>query len=150
MTARISEHEHQALLVQWARINKIRWPELEWFHAIPNGAKLPFTKNARGQRYSPQAQRLKKEGLTSGIPDTCLPVPRAMFHGLYMELKAEDGEPTPEQINCIRFLNSHGYFACICYGFDDAVRVLEWYLELPAYYYGSPGIDRIPAEAVIP
>lgn len=83
----LNEHEHQSLLVSWVLSSTGKYPELHWFHAIPNGAKLPYTKTSSGKRFSKEAARLKAEGLRSGIPDTCLPVPCGGFHDLYIEIK---------------------------------------------------------------
>lgn len=143
----MDEHSHQVLLFEWANLQLAKYPELAFFHAIPNGAKLPYKRDNKGQRYSNQSRRLIAEGLTRGVPDTCLPAPRGKYHGLYLELKSEKGTPTPEQKKFIQFLNSHGYFACFAYGFDSAREVLEWYLNLPCF--GQPTDETPPSAAVV-
>jgi hypothetical protein len=146
---RIDEHQHQSDLFTWVDLNMNRYPELRFFHAIPNGAKLPYTRRADGTRFSRQAVFLKREGLRSGVPDTCLPVARYVYHGLYIEMKAEDGKPTEEQVAFLNFLNEQGFLACLCYGSQAAITVLEWYLDLPRYLKPDIHINT-PAEAVIP
>jgi len=147
---KLDEHSQQSLLFEWASLNLGRFPELKYFHASLNGAKLPFSRDQNGNRYSNQAKRLKKEGMKKGVPDTCLPVPRSIYRGLYIELKTEEGKPTPEQLDFVSFLNWQGYFACFCYGFNDAVTVLEWYLQLPKRGIDDQPPDQIPVQAVRP
>jgi hypothetical protein len=146
---KIDEHQHQSDLFQWVDLQMNAYPELRFFHAIPNGAKLPYTRRQDGTRFSRQAVYLKREGLRSGVPDTCLPVPRGSYNGLYIEMKTEKGKPTEEQLAFLTFLNSQGYFACLCHGFQAAITVLEWYLNLPKPAHAPPS-SQVPAEAVIP
>jgi hypothetical protein len=146
---KIDEHQHQSDLFDWVNLHMNTYPELRYFHAIPNGAKLPYSRREDGTRFSRQANFLKREGLRSGVPDTCLPVPRATYHGLYIEMKAEKGKPTEEQVAFLTFLNNQGYFACVCHGSQAAIIVLEWYLSLPKSIFFPPSF-QVPAEAVIP
>jgi hypothetical protein len=143
--ARIDEHTHQSLLIQWSWNNMGRYPELQYLHAIPNGAKLPYTRTNFGH-YSKQAMILKSEGLKRGVPDLCLPYPRAAFHGLYIEMKALDGEPSDEQIDFVDYLNDQGFLACFAFGCDAGITIIEWYLNQPKY--GQPINGQIPTEAV--
>jgi len=146
----IDEHAEQSLLFEWAVIIQDTYPELKYLHAIPSGAKLPYHHDSNGKRVSIQGARLKREGLKRGIPDICLPVPRGNWHGLYIELKRSNGgRLTPEQLDCIIFLNGQGYFACICNGFENAKAVIEWYINQPKWkpamqsaFYPPPGAIR--------
>lgn len=132
---RIDEHHEQTALIDWAFRSEGLWPELHWLYAIPNGAKLPFktvTRSGRSFRVCPEAQKLKDEGLRSGVPDLCLPVPRGKYHGLYIEMKAEDGEPSEAQLAWLEALNAQGYMAALAFGFEQARETIESYLRLPA------------------
>jgi len=144
--ARIDEHTHQSLLIQWAQMNMGRWPELKYLHAIPNGAKLPYQKRQNGSHFSKQALILRAEGLRRGVPDLSFPAPRVCFHGLYIEMKALDGVPSDDQIDYVNFLNSQGYLACFTYGNEAGIKILEWYLNQPPY--GQPICGTIPTEAI--
>ena len=73
---------------------------------------------------------LKLMGGRAGVPDLCLPVPRGKYHGLYIELKTVTGRATAEQEWWGDRLLEQGYFWEVCHGWESAVRVLEWYLEL--------------------
>jgi hypothetical protein len=113
-----SEHAEQAALFRWAEFARARLPELALLYAVPNG----------GHRHKATAARLKAEGVKRGVPDVCLPVARDGAHGLYIELKAERGKATPEQLGWIRALRRQGYAACVCHGWEEARRVIEDYL----------------------
>ncbi len=131
---RIDEHQEQVTVIDWALRSEGRWPELHWLYAVPNGAKLPFktvTRNGRSFRVCPEAQKLKDEGLRSGVPDLCLPVPRGGYCGLYIEMKALDGDPSEAQMNWLEGLNALGHMAALAYGANQAIQTIESYLALP-------------------
>jgi len=143
---RVDEHSHQKNLMTWCELNKNNYPELDYYYAVPNGAKLGYKKLANGKHVSPQAIKLKKEGLKAGVPDTCLPVPKGRYHGLYIELKTPTGKPSEDQIRYVNFIKDQGYFACFCVGWENASIVLEWYLSLPPFNIDA--INPIPKQAV--
>ena len=62
----MSEHQEQKALIQWARLNQQRFPELDLLFAIPNG----------GLRNIRVARKLKSEGVKPGVSDLFLPVAR--------------------------------------------------------------------------
>ena len=116
----MSEHEEQKLLFDWARMYEHRYPELALLYAIPNAAK-------RSVRL---AARMKAEGLKAGVPDTCLPIPRSVWHGAYCELKVGKNKPTPEQAQWLEALSRQGYATCVAYGAGEAIRFYAEYLGL--------------------
>lgn len=120
-----SEHAEQALLFQWAALATGRLPELVLLHAIPNFA------GRLGKLTALHGARLKAEGRKKGVPDISLPVPRGTYHGLYIELKAQGGRPTPEQKDWLYRLQAQGYAAHLCIGWEDARETLISYLALP-------------------
>lgn len=126
----MSEHDEQSALFAWAALLAPQYPALAMMYAIPNGAKLPY-RIKNGKRWSPEAQRLKAEGLRPGVPDWCLPVPRGVYHGLYCEMKWRDNKPTPEQEWWLDRLMEYGYLAVACWGAHDASEVLCEYLDIP-------------------
>ena len=116
------EAEEQIAIMNWTEYNLGRFPELALLHHIPNG----------GQRNSSEAANLKKQGVKAGVPDLCLPVARGGYFGLYIELKADKNCKTSDhQKKWIENLLKQGYQSGVCYGFEDAVKVLEMYLSLP-------------------
>ena len=76
------------------------------------------------------AKHLKQQGVKSGVPDLCLPVPRGQYHGLYIEMKTESGHTSDEQEWWGERLQAQGYVWRVCHGWQAAVAVLEWYLQL--------------------
>lgn len=127
----MSEHAEQALVVAWARVNEARWPELALLFAVPNAAK-------RGKAV---AAMMKREGLVAGVPDMVLPVARAAFHGLFIEMKQQrlvrrgDGfkmertYPTQVQREWHARLRAQGYAMAVCWSAEEAEDVLERYLR---------------------
>jgi hypothetical protein len=76
------------------------------------------------------ASKLKAEGVRRGVPDLMLPVPMNGYHGLFIELKKEKGKATEEQEEWLDHLNTMGYNAMLCRGFDEAKIAIINYLEL--------------------
>ena len=113
------EAKIQADLFTWANLAAGSYPELKLLHHIPNG----------GSRNAIEAANLKKQGTKSGVPDLCLPVARSIYHGLYIELKAEGGRLQDTQKTWISELNKQNYKAVVCFGFDEAKTIIENYLK---------------------
>lgn len=127
-----TEHEEQALVVQWAKLNERRFPELQMLYAIPNG----------GDRHPAVAARLKATGTKKGVPDLCLAVPRSGFHSLYLEMKRRKPRRTktkglrfdrtktsPEQDEWIAGLRAVGHAVRVCWSAEEAQDVIERYLN---------------------
>jgi hypothetical protein len=92
-----SEHDIQKVMMEWA-VGHPKHGTAFFSFAIPNGAKLPYKKNAKGQRFSPQAAKLKAEGLRNGVADIGL-----MFYGcrmVFVEVKKPEkaSKQSPEQV----------------------------------------------------
>lgn len=115
-----TEAQHQHNVITWSELHIDKYPELALLHHIPNG----------GNRDAVEGKHLKDQGVKRGIPDLHLPIARGQYHSLYLEMKTETGRPTREQKWWIEQLNKQGQFAEICHGWESAVRVLEWYLNL--------------------
>ena len=86
------------------------------FH-IPNG----------GSRNKMEAANLKRQGVRAGVPDLCFPVAKRGYHGMFIEMKAGKNKTTGLQDEWLELLQSNGYFARVCYGFDEARAVIDWY-----------------------
>ncbi len=117
------EAGHQYALMLWAAQPYVRkmWPELSLLYAIPNG----------GSRDRIEAATLKRTGLKAGVPDLCLPVPRSAFAALYIEMKRPGGHVSSNQRWWINRLMQEGNYAVVCYGWENARKVIKWYLSLP-------------------
>jgi hypothetical protein len=114
----MSESTEQQALFEWAEIAAKKTPELKLLFAIPNGGKRNITT----------AARLKKEGVKSGVPDICLPVPCGKYHGLYIEMKVGRNKPSVNQLWWIEQLQRQGYKVDVCYGWGEAVKVIAEYM----------------------
>lgn len=116
----MSEHELQKQVVDWAKLNAERWPELDLLYAIPNGARLSSKR---------EAAKLKAEGMNNGVPDLCLPSAHCGAHGLYIEMKYGDNKPSERQVWWMDRLNDEGYITVCCWTAEDAIQSLIDYLS---------------------
>ena len=117
-----SPHEdvEQTSLFIWAAYNMGKWPELDMMYHVPNG----------GSRHRAEAARLKAQGVKSGVPDVVLPVARGAYHGLYIEMKRQEGGTlSADQKKWIAALQQQGYFACVCKGWEAASQIITRYME---------------------
>ncbi|MFZ5990134.1 MAG: VRR-NUC domain-containing protein [Bacillota bacterium] len=124
-----TEHLMQATLFQWTKLHTKKYPELQYIFAIPNGAKLPWRRNRKGQRYCPEALRLLEEGMKPGVPDIFLPKPIGDWHGLFIEMKRPGNKVTKEQDEFIDYLISQKYRCRVCFSFEEAQFVILNYLK---------------------
>jgi hypothetical protein len=114
------ERPHQVALIKWVRAVKDIYPVLKLLYAVPNG----------GDRNIRVARKLKAEGVLAGVADLCLPAARRGYHGLYLEMKLEEGVATKEQKEFLRGVSGEGCCAVIAQGVDEAKETLEWYLGI--------------------
>src|SRR5262249_21480731 len=114
------ERPHQVALIKWVRAVQDVYPVLKLLYAVPNG----------GDRNLYVAQKLKSEGVMSGVADLCLPAARHGYHGLYLEMKSKEGVATKEQKVFLRGVMDEGYCAVIAHGFDEARDAVEWYIGI--------------------
>lgn len=127
-----TEDGEQQAVIEWAEANKGNHPELALLHHIPNG----------GHRNKATAARLQRLGVKSGVPDLFLPVARAGFHGLYVELKTRDGKVTANQREWLEKLNAQGYCARACFGSLAATELIDLYLKgIPDWYTQETEMD---------
>lgn len=124
-----SEHDEQRALIDWSHMQRGMYPELDLLFAIPNGAALTYRTDGRGKRYSPQAAKLKAEGLRAGVPDLFLPVARSGFHGLFVEMKVGRNKPSEEQVAYMDALVGQGYCAVVCWSAPEAIEAIQGYLK---------------------
>jgi hypothetical protein len=112
-----TESTEQMMFFKWLRV---ALPRLIAFH-VPNG----------GKRSLRTAVRLKREGVTTGIPDIVIAKPCGIYSGMYIELKRTKGGALSEaQKDMIRELKAEGYYVAVCRGFEEARQELIAYLAL--------------------
>lgn len=116
------EAREQQTLFTWARMPGIRrlYPELDLLEGSMNGVRLTPS----------QANKAKAAGMLKGSHDIRLPVARGPYNGLSIELKYGKNKPTPEQIWYGERLTEEGWSVHYCWGWDEARKVIEAYLDL--------------------
>lgn len=108
-----TEHMEQVTFVSWFR----RTYEGVLIFAIPNG----------GFRHKATAERLKSEGVVSGIPDLHVPA-----WSLWVEMKRQKGgRLSPEQREKIAYLESNGHTCIVAKGAEDAMSQVRAFLARP-------------------
>jgi hypothetical protein len=105
-------------------------------HQYPN---LIWTSEASGIKLTiGQAVKAKKMRSGDKLPDIWILEPKGGFHGLLIELKSEypfkkDGNPKTEhianQLITLQKLAEKGYYACMCFGFDQAKDSIDYYFR---------------------
>lgn len=115
-----TESEEQIAVISYASYMANRDPRYGLLYHIPNG----------GERSKAEAGRFRAEGVKSGVPDLCLPVAKGGYHGLYIELKRiKGGRISPAQTEWLASLNDEGYLALVAYGAEQAIKILDTYME---------------------
>lgn len=128
------EEEQQIIVIQWADLKRYKGQPLsEFIHHSPNGGKREVKTDSKGNRYCPTGAKLKAMGTRPGFPDLTIHIARGLFHGLYIEMKARSGSLSKEQKDYQALLKGEGYMVVVCYSADEAIRVIENYLALPAF-----------------
>ena len=120
---RRGEATEQETLIQWCGWQQSKYPELKLIFHIPNG----------GSRNTAEAANLKRQGVKAGVPDLCLPVPMNGFHGLYIEMKYGKNKSTEKQEKWQKALREQGYYVVVCYGAEEAERLIASYLQMAGY-----------------
>lgn len=101
-------------LFQWLNIKNIL------AYHTPNG----------GYRNAIEGAKLKRLGVSPGVPDVCIPVPNSNYHGLYIEMKKRNGGIVSDnQKTWIERLNRNGYKAVVCRGFEEAQDLIINYWD---------------------
>lgn len=72
--------------------------------------------------------KLKAEGVSAGVPDLFIPIPKQGYHGLFVEMKVGKNRTSPEQDEWLALLRKNGYRAAVCYGADAAIKTIDDYI----------------------
>jgi len=81
------------------------------------------------QAHFSQRIKAKKSGYKKGFPDLFIYEPVGEFHGLAIELKVGKNRATKDQLKWQKELNDRGYRAEVCNGLDEAIDVIDNYLN---------------------
>ena len=117
------ETPEQKALIDWARLTVIKDRRIgDYLVHIPN-------EGLRG----PLAQKEFKDlGGQAGYPDLSFDLPNKNYHGLKIEMKpkkAYKSTVSKLQQGWIVRLNSVGYRAVVCYGFEEAQKEILDYMS---------------------
>jgi len=88
-------------------------------HSVPNG----------GFRSVVTASIMKAEGQRRGVYDIKLNVARGIYHGAWIEMKAEKGVLSDDQNTFSDAVIEQGYFTAVCYTADQAMQCITKYLN---------------------
>lgn len=105
-----------------------------WAQTVPQLREYLYHPANGGKRGVLEAMRFQKMGVRKGVSDYHLPVARGGFIGAWIELKPEKkhrSTVSDEQDKWLLKMDSLGHFVCVCYGFESAKQVLEWYVAQP-------------------
>lgn len=122
------EDAEQKALFEWAQYQPCAGGKMSTFLVhIPNG----------GYRKPQEAARLKSLGVTPGVSDLLFPLPRLGYHGLWIEMKRQlkhfrtpaeaKAAVSHEQQSWLTLMKLHQYAGAVCYGADEAMRLLTGY-----------------------
>jgi len=104
-----TKHEEDAL-----QVAVIRW----WQHQYPEFAGLLFAVPNGGRRDAREGARFKAQGVTAGVSDLILLVPRP--HILLLELKIKGGKVSDAQKAWLAKAAAQGHTAAVAYDFNAA------------------------------
>ena len=113
------ESVFQRNCVAWFRL---QYPALAtMLFAVPNG----------GGRSRVEAAIMKGEGVTAGVADLLLLVPRGGFASLCIELKTQTGRQAPSQKAWQKAAENAGNRYVVCRSFEDFQAQVRAYLAQP-------------------
>lgn len=102
-----------------------------------------------GKRSRIEAAIMQGLGVRAGVSDYHLPVPRWLYHGLWIELKAtrpHDSGETPAQKRWRLRMREQGYAAYVARGWEEAAQICRWYMGLPVpehWPHDQPDLEEI-------
>jgi hypothetical protein len=114
-----TEEQEQAAVIEWRDLMAVQFPALEDLIHIPNG----------GLRSKSEAVRFKRLGVRPGVSDLFLPEPVGKYHGLWVEMKRQEGgKLSPAQKDWLDRMNRKGYLAVRANGAEEACDIIYKYL----------------------
>jgi hypothetical protein len=100
-----------------------------WFkNTYKHFAKAFYMINNAGTKTKVRAAQDKAMGITRGVPDTHLVVPRGAYHSLFVEFKVGKNVLSPEQKATKAFFESLGHKVVVCYSLQEFQEAIVSYL----------------------
>ena len=120
-----TESAMQCSCVRWFRT--VYKPIALFLFSIPNGGKLGGRLNKNGIPI--QAGVMVGEGLTAGVADLFLAIPKCGLHGLFIEMKTPVGVWSKEQQEFAGRQIGHGYGYVLCRSQNQFEQIVNQYLS---------------------
>lgn len=121
----VSESASQTSCVRWFRTVFSRY--VKHLFSIPNGAIIGGHVTKKG--FPVMAAILKGEGMTEGVADLMLALPRGGFHGMFIEMKTPVGSLSPDQRDFLELMASVGYAVAVFKSQNDFENDVTAYME---------------------
>ena len=124
-----TKHRGACALEDTDLINIVSWFDYQLPHLspllihVPNESDMPVQGRVKA----------KKKGVRKGVPDLMLLKGNSKYSGLMLELKRQDrtkSKVSVEQDAYAQELSEQGFFCAFCYGFDEAKKCIEEYLQI--------------------
>ena len=119
----MSEFQEHRDLVRWFRTTYPQYGKC--IRLSLNGVNLPMN----GSKAAMVVNQFKSQGMVKGESDLFFAVPNLTYHGLFIEMKAEGGKATPEQLEYIEFMLSLQYEAVVLEGAKAAKEFIADYMK---------------------
>ena len=104
---------------------------VKWFrYQYPDIAKLLFAVPNGGRRGKFEAAIMQGEGVTPGVSDCILLVPKREFAALCIEFKRGKGKQTDLQKQWQELAEKHGNKYVVCRSFEEFTNQINDYLKL--------------------
>lgn len=119
----MSEFQEHKEVIRWWRET---YPQYEKCTRVSmNGINLPVN----GQKAARIISQMISQGMVKGESDLFFAVPNLTYHGLFIEMKAEGGKATPEQLEYIELMLSLQYEAVVLEGAKAAKEFIADYMK---------------------
>lgn len=119
-----SEDTEQINVVSWANWNANRYPELRWLFHVPTEVAETSRRQLNSNRWVSRR----------GVSDLCLPYPKGIYCGLFIEMKYGNNRQQDTQKEFLADMAAAGHFVATCYSAEEAIKVIEEYLNLALCY----------------
>ena len=104
---------------------------VDWVNACTD---LPVLHIANERRCSiQQGAILKRMGIRSGVSDLFFPRAKHPFAGLWIEIKTDNGKPTPNQLKFIEEMKKEGFQGKVTYGAEETINFIKDFYNLPTH-----------------